>query len=79
MILLPEFDEVVAAPGDEAFHVVWFLSWRLIDQTAWNDGRSPTDCVTADLQEDYNWINNQTQYTLKGNATQKQTVDTQLE
>lgn len=47
---LPEFDEVVASSGDEAFDVSRLLSRRLIDQTARNYSRSPTHCVTANLQ-----------------------------
>lgn len=46
---LPEFDEVVTASRDKAFDVVWFLSRRLVDQTARDHSRSPTHCITTDL------------------------------
>lgn len=52
--LLPEFDEVVAATGDEAFDVVGLLSGRLLDQAARHHGGSPADRVTADLTQTNN-------------------------
>lgn len=50
---LPEFNQVVTASRDETFDIVWFLSRWLIDQTAWDYSRSPTDCITANLQQKY--------------------------
>lgn len=50
-VLLPELHQVVAAPGDKALDVVWFLSRWLVDQTPRNHGGPPTHCVTANLQE----------------------------
>lgn len=50
-VILPELHQVVAASGDEALDVVWFLARRLVDQAAGNNGRTPTHRVTADLQE----------------------------
>lgn len=50
-VVLPELNQVVTASRDKAFDIVWFLSSRLVDQAAGNNGRTPTHCVTADLQE----------------------------
>lgn len=75
---LPEFDQVVAASRDEALDIVWFLPGRLVDQAAGDDSRSPTHCVTADLQENPSQISEpssqQSYITLKVDATQKQTA-----
>lgn len=50
LAILPEFNQVVTASRDEAFDIIWLLSRRLIDQAARNHRRTPTHCVTADLQ-----------------------------
>lgn len=56
-VILPEFHQVITASRDEAFDIIRFLSRRLIDQAAWNHRRTPTHCVTADLQETTTVVN----------------------
>ena len=48
--LLPEFDQVVAASGDEPLGVVGLLARGLLNEAAWHHGRGPAHRITADLE-----------------------------
>ncbi|KAG7261545.1 hypothetical protein CRUP_000356 [Coryphaenoides rupestris] len=58
--VLPELDQVVAAPRHEALHVVWLLAGRLVHQATRDHGRGPADGVAADLsliqRPPYSWL-----------------------